>query len=162
MHNLNDIMALAPSADNTDGALPGEVLSGTTYWSLRTTGSTWGPQTGTMPDNGAVMIMPGTANQTIVAGYHDGTSYVAGDADLATGNILYNIDLFGVVGAYPPAPVPKTGQTGCWDTHGTPLPNCANSGQDGEYQKGVTWPVPRFVTSTTGIVTDTLTGLVWL
>ena len=41
-------------------------------------------------------------------------------------------------------------------------------GQDGDYQAGVTWPTPRFITGTTGttgvtvVVTDTLTGLVWL
>jgi hypothetical protein len=39
-------MGVAPAADNTDGAVPAEVLTGKTYWSLRTDG-TWGPQTGT-------------------------------------------------------------------------------------------------------------------
>ncbi len=33
---------------------------------------------------------------------------------------------------------------------------------DGALKKGVAWPEPRFITSTTGIVTDTLTGLIWL
>jgi hypothetical protein len=59
------------------------------------------------------------------------------------------------------APVPKTGQSKCYDAGGTEIA-CAGTGQDGEYQKGVTWPTPRFITSTTGIVTDTLTGLIWL
>ena len=49
------------------------------------------------------------------------------------------------------APVPKTGQT---------TPEAA--GDDGDLQMGVAWPTPRFITSTTGIVTDTLTGLIWL
>jgi hypothetical protein len=52
---------------------------------------------------------------------------------------------------YLPAPVPKTGQTLSYGER-----------DDGELEMGVPWPAPRFVTSTTGLVTDTLTGLVWL
>jgi hypothetical protein len=50
MHTLDEIMALAPVADNTNGAQPDDVRSGTTYWGLRTDGwratAGWGPQTG--------------------------------------------------------------------------------------------------------------------
>jgi hypothetical protein len=46
MHTLDDIMGIAPAADDTNGAAPGDVLSGKDYWGLRTDG-TWGPQTGT-------------------------------------------------------------------------------------------------------------------
>ncbi len=49
------------------------------------------------------------------------------------------------------AAVPKTGQT---TSHVT--------SDDGDLEMGVVWPTPRFITSTTGIVTDTLTGLIWL
>ncbi len=37
-------------------------------------------------------------------------------------------------------------------------------GDDGYYSAtvGVDWPEPRFITGTTGVVTDTLTGLIWL
>ena len=59
------------------------------------------------------------------------------------------------------AGVPKTGQTKCYNAGGTEI-TCTSTGQDGEYQKGVSWPSTRFITSTTGIVTDTLTGLIWL
>ena len=59
------------------------------------------------------------------------------------------------------APVEKTGQTGCWDASGNPV-TCAGTGQDGDLQKGVTWPVPRFTDNGDGTVTDNLTGLVWL
>jgi hypothetical protein len=65
------------------------------------------------------------------------------------------------------AGVPKTGQTTCYNTSGTVI-SCTGTGQDGEYQLGVNWPNPRFITNTTGtlgvtvVVTDTLTGLVWL
>jgi len=50
-----------------------------------------------------------------------------------------------------PAPVSKTGQTISY----------AN-GDDGEYQKGVAWPNPRFTDNEDGTVTDKLTGLIWL
>lgn len=57
----------------------------------------------------------------------------------------------------------KTGQTTCYDA--VPpfgeIP-CAGTGQDGEYQAGVVWPVPRFTDNGDGTVTDNLTGLVWL
>jgi len=49
------------------------------------------------------------------------------------------------------APVLKTGQVISYTI-----------GDDGDLEKGVAWPSPRFITSTTGIVTDTLTGLIWL
>jgi hypothetical protein len=85
--------------------------------------------------------------------------------DAVSGEILKGkkawVDGVEVTGTVPPAPVPRTGQTGCWAEPGTAI-GCAGTGQDGEYQEGVAWPSPRFVTSTMGIVTDTLTGLVWL
>jgi hypothetical protein len=62
----------------------------------------------------------------------------------------------------PPAPVAKTGQTGCWgNPTGYPSIDCAGSGQDGEYQKGVA-ANPRFTEAGDGTVKDNLTGLVWL
>jgi hypothetical protein len=59
------------------------------------------------------------------------------------------------------APVEKTGQTGCWDSSGSYI-SCTGTGQDGEYQKGVAWPTPRFTDNSDGTVTDNLTGLIWL
>jgi hypothetical protein len=50
-----------------------------------------------------------------------------------------------------PAPVPKTGQTKSYAT-----------GDDGDLQKGVTWPNPRFTDNRDGTVTDNLTRLIWL
>ena len=64
-----------------------------------------------------------------------------------------------------PARVAKTGQTTCYDTTAYSSSACPVSGfpgQDGDLQKGVAWPNPRFITDTTGVVTDTLTGLIWL
>ncbi len=45
MNTLNEIMSIAPSADNTNGALISHVILGKTFWGLRTDG-TWGLETG--------------------------------------------------------------------------------------------------------------------
>ena len=45
----------------------------------------------------------------------------------------------------------KTGQATAYAT-----------GDDGDLERGVTWPNPRFTDNADGTVTDTLTGLVWL
>ncbi len=166
MHTLDDIMGIAPAEDNTDGALPAEVLAGKTFWSLRTN-SAWGAQAGTMPNNGAVTYTPGTTDQLVAAGYHNGSGEVEGDADLLPGNIVSGVGIFGVTGAYPPAPLPETGQTDCYKSDGNTRsctcgdPNCP-SRQDGALQKGVAWPDPRFTDNGNGTVTDNLTGLIWL
>ncbi|MDD5724403.1 MAG: DUF1566 domain-containing protein [Syntrophales bacterium] len=49
------------------------------------------------------------------------------------------------------APVEKTGQTVSYSTY-----------DDGDLQKGVAWPNPRFMDNSDGTVTDNLTGLIWL
>lgn len=53
--------------------------------------------------------------------------------------------------AGPVAPVTKTG-----------VAISADNGTDGNLQKGVEWPVPRFSDNNDGTITDNLTGLVWL
>src|SRR5262249_12483780 len=50
-----------------------------------------------------------------------------------------------------PAPVPKTGQTTLFAT-----------GDDGDLEKGVASPTPRFTDNSNGTITDNLTGLIWL
>jgi hypothetical protein len=50
----------------------------------------------------------------------------------------------------PPSPVPKTGQITSY-----------NAGDDGELQRGLTWPNPRFTDNGDGTVTDNLTGVMW-
>ncbi len=86
----------------------GDVLSGKTFYNtaLKT------KRTGTMPNQGAAVITPGTSNKAIVAGYHNGQGYVKGDADLIAGNIKQGVSIFDVVGsaktekiAYGSAPV---------------------------------------------------------
>jgi len=55
-----------------------------------------------------------------------------------------------IVWAEPPAPVAKTGQTTSYRT-----------GDDGDLQKGVASPSPRFTDNDDGTVADNLTGLMW-
>lgn len=57
--------------------------------------------------------------------------------------------------------LPQTGQTKCYDSVGG-LIDCAGTGQDGEFKRGIPWPEPRFVDHGDGTITDTLTGLMWL
>lgn len=65
------------------------------------------------------------------------------------------------------APVPETGQEACfgsatgvsWQENQV---DCANSGQDGAIQAGVSSPDRRFTDQANGTVRDNLTGLVWL
>lgn len=45
----------------------------------------------------------------------------------------------------------KTGQTTSY-----------SKGDDGDWEKGVAWPNPRFINNGNGTVTDNLTGLIWL
>ena len=62
------------------------------------------------------------------------------------------------------APVEDTGQQICYDPTGTTSDEipCAMTGQDGELQRGVDWPAPRFTDNLDGTVADNLTGLIWL
>ena len=45
MYDLDALMAKLPAVDATNGAAPGDVTSGKTYWGLTAAG--WGPRTGT-------------------------------------------------------------------------------------------------------------------
>jgi len=63
--------------------------------------------------------------------------------------------------SYGEALVEKTGQTTCYDESNAEI-SCSGTGQDGETQKGVAFPNPRFTDNGDGTVTDNLTGLVWL
>jgi hypothetical protein len=94
-HTLNQVMSKAP-ATNANAAGAAEVLTGKTYWGIKS--GEWGSQTGTMTNRGAVTLTPGTTQQAIQQGYHNGSGYVEGDADLATGNIRAGVNIFGVAG----------------------------------------------------------------
>lgn len=53
---------------------------------------------GAMVNNGAMTFNPGTADQTVPEGYHDGSGTVQGDADLLPGNIKSGASIFGIGG----------------------------------------------------------------
>jgi hypothetical protein len=152
MYTLEDIyLAVTGDANvvnTTSGdAVAGEILSGKKAWAK-------GQEvTGTMANVGMTNMTPGTVPQMIPQGYHDGTGAVAGDGDLVAGNIKKDVVIFGVTGTHEGsgsgAGVPKTGQTTSYRTR-----------DDGELEKGVTWPNPRF-TDHGDTVTDNLTGLMW-
>jgi hypothetical protein len=142
-----DIFGVTGSAVVATGdATAGDVLTDTTFSNASQAGIA-----GTMPDNGAVVITPTTTNRAIVAGYHNGSGYVEGDSNLVPSNLRAGVTIFGVTGTVPEAPIPKTGQTTSHDT-----------GDDGDLEKGVAWPTPRFTDNSDGTVTDNLTGLIWL
>jgi len=81
--------AVAASGD----AVVGDVLAGKTFSNSSSAGLT-----GTMTNVGQQAITPTATNQTITQGYHDGTGYAQGDADLLTGNIRSAVTIFGVAG----------------------------------------------------------------
>jgi hypothetical protein len=53
---------------------------------------------GTMPNNGAVSITPGTIDKPIPLGYHNGSGKAVGDPDLVSANIKAGVNIFGVQG----------------------------------------------------------------
>lgn len=69
------------------------VLAGDTFSNDSDTGIS-----GTMTNNGAAIITPGTTNKAIQAGYHNGNGYVAGDSKLISDNIKAGTNIFGVQG----------------------------------------------------------------
>lgn len=81
----------------------------------------------------------------------------AGVADVASGKKFWGLTSgawglqTGTASGGGGAGVPKTGQTTSYAT-----------GDDGDLQKGVAWPTPRFTDNADGTVTDNLTGLIWL
>ena len=139
---------------STGTANQAEVLSGKSFSSASGLGLT-----GTMLNNGAVNITPGTTSQTIAAGYHNGLGTVAGDADLVAANIVNGVNVFGVVGtALGPAPL-ATGQAQCDQGAGT-LGACPGSpaGQDGAVPAGT---ARSYTDNGDGTITDNVTGLMW-
>ncbi|MGM0462282.1 MAG: FISUMP domain-containing protein, partial [Fibrobacterota bacterium] len=92
---INEIMDMLP-AMNDSAAESGSVLEGEYFWSLD--GEEWGQNAGTMPNVGKQNITPGTDDQAISEGYHDGTGSVAGDTGLVEENIRSGSEIFGVNG----------------------------------------------------------------
>lgn len=57
--------------------------------------------------------------------------------------------------------LPRSGQISTYDTQGHKV-DFAGSWHDGELQRGLEWPEPRFLVNGDGTITDRLTGLMWL
>ncbi len=75
------------------------------------------------------------------------------DGDIDIYDIQLTAGHWGQTGTYFTYPIvlPKTGQTATYWP-----------GDDGDLEKGVPWPLPRFNDNGNGTVTDNLTGLIWL
>jgi formylglycine-generating enzyme required for sulfatase activity len=121
--SLNELMDKAPVMDNSNGAVPGHVIGGHTYWGL--VNGNWGKQAGTMPFHGAKTYTPSAAQQAGDAGYYE-SIVIHGDANLKPENIRAGVTIFGVVGTYTPAaPKPET------STAGSTFPDTLKDGSSG-------------------------------
>jgi hypothetical protein len=100
------------------------------------------------------LVSPQTLSPTttvVKAGYYQATDLTTVEPDLTADHIKKDVEVFGVTGTYAgSAVVPKTGQTASYHT-----------GDDGDLERGLAWPSPRFVDNSDGTVTDSLTGLIW-
>lgn len=65
--------------------------------------------------------------------------------------IVYAWRFYSIPGYTGNASLPRTGQITSYAT-----------GDDGDYEVGVAWPIPRFTDNEDGTITDNLTGLMWL
>jgi hypothetical protein len=64
----------------------------------KTASTDTGDITGTMTDRGAMTITPGTTDQIIPTGFHNGSGKVVGDLDLIPANVRALVNIYGVVG----------------------------------------------------------------
>lgn len=151
MPNTAAILAMLPVPEPA-AAASHEVAPDLAYWSIAA--SSWGGATG------APALLPPRQGVAMPAGYYAETVWPEQFVRLRSWNIADGVEIFGVTGTALPsdggalAPVIKTGQT-----------NAAfRTGDDGDLQKGVAWPVPRYeiVPDATNCVRDRLTGLVWV
>lgn len=74
-------------------AVAADVLEGKTFSNKDDVGID-----GAMVNNGAMTFNPGTVDQAVPEGYHNGSGTVQGDADLLPGNIKSGASIFGVGG----------------------------------------------------------------
>lgn len=95
---LTEIKNKLPAPDNANGAAAGDVLTGKTFWGLRTDG-TWGLKTGTLASQNNVTGGNGLLSFTIPDGYYSGKTATASDTNLISGNIKNGVNIFGVAGS---------------------------------------------------------------
>ena len=72
----DEIMAVAPAADNVNGATAADVAAGKTFWGLRTSGGTWGLTTGTATGGGSAYPAPVAKTGQTQCYKFDGTNWV--------------------------------------------------------------------------------------
>jgi hypothetical protein len=82
-------------SDSSGDAMPEHVLAGKTFSNDANTGIT-----GSMPNQGKKIFTPTTTNIAIPQGYHDGTGYVVGSANLIPSNIKKGVNIFNTVGTF--------------------------------------------------------------
>jgi hypothetical protein len=83
MKTMDEIMAAAPAADNTNGATAADVAAGKTFWGLRTSGGMWGLTTGTATGGGSAYPAPVAKTGQTQCYKFDGTNWVE-DVDCVT------------------------------------------------------------------------------
>jgi hypothetical protein len=161
--NLFGVLGDSNVVNTSSGdALAGEVLLSKKAWvdGLEVTG--------TMPNNGAVMLTPSTIDQPIAAGYHNGTGKVVGDANLVAGNIKIGLSIFGVAGALACGNAAINTGEDC-DQANLNGKTCVTQGfaggtlkcgADCVFDVGSCY-TPRFVDNSDGTITDNQTGLMW-
>jgi Protein of unknown function (DUF1566) len=99
MHTLIDIMGKAPAANDTTGAVVGDVLAGKTFWG-RTFGG-WGLKAGNVTAGANVIGGQGLKDIPIPPGLYSGsTNATANDTNLAANNIKTGTTIFGVQGTF--------------------------------------------------------------
>ena len=91
-YTTDQLMAVMPAADNTNGATAAEVVGGKSFWGLRTDG-TWGQKVGAMP-----ILTLNPTSTAVPTGYYNATNLATVDPDLAAANIRGGVAIFGVNG----------------------------------------------------------------
>jgi len=84
-HDLDEVMAIAPSVDDTNGATAAEVLNGKTFWGIRS--GVWGLQTGTgtIASNPAIVPKTGQTSCYDISGTLVTCTGLRHDGDLQRG-----------------------------------------------------------------------------
>jgi hypothetical protein len=148
-------LAAAPGTLDSPGPL-GSTLSYTLedIYNRLDTGAAGAQRIFTEPSSGPTSGTGHTLNQTMAIAPEVDDTNGATQGDVLAGKTFWELTSGGwglTTGTRGAAPVPKTGQTTSYAT-----------GDDGDLEKGVTWPTPRFTDNGDGTVTDNLTGLIWL
>ena len=103
---------------------------------------------------------------TVSSSFHSLKQIYESIPTLDASKILSGKTMMGVTGTLTPIPgLPKTGQVACAgldDPFSDPIP-CTGTGQDADYQAGVTpsGGAARFTDNNNGTITDNITGLMW-